>query len=552
MRRYRGPSFTDCLTVATWATDVRAERQTAEPETTDTEGESAETQPAGGRHALTRTVRPWFAAQWVYIKATGQFVNKFVPALAYKKEPFDDVVKPFRHPGDYSLAALMLNDWTLQCESFAYRPGQGEIIQVPNQRLYNRWRGTAFTPFAGDIQPFADFVTYLLPIAAERNEVLRWMATVIACPERRLKYHLLLISDKQGVGKDTLALIVRLLVGLHNCSTPSATHIVTSTFCEWWLNKSLAVVSEIYEGHSWRAYNILKTMMTETTHHANPKGVASYEADLHLHLVLLSNSLRCLKIENEDRRLLIPLVTEDPWSEARFIEFYNWLLEQDGLRIILQWAQHFEAGGLNYVSEGAIAPQTDRKKEMIEDSLTPAEQLARGLIEDFATAGRPLTMCVTLFWGALHDHLQELPKEQLHHVKAAITRRLRDCPGLYVTAKEDRLKSLGGGGLREVYVLNSLAVLEVKMLFDVVLDGQHWRRVSDGQAVRVVDYLRAKEPKRIADYIRSDKRKIGHTDHIIGDTDGITKPDTKASPGIGDFPNYSVEFTQAMFKLKKG
>jgi hypothetical protein len=544
-RRYRGPSFTDCLTVATWATDWRAQRQTVEPEAppADTEGESAETQPAGGRPAVTRTVRPWFAAQWFYIKATGQFVNKLVPTLAYKKEPFDDVTKPFRHPGDYSLAALMLADWTLQCESFAYRPGQGEIVQIPNQRLYNRWRGTSFKPLKGDIQPFVDFVTYLFPIEAERNEVLRWIATIIACPERRLKYHLLLISETQGVGKDTLALIVRLLVGLHNCSNPSATHIVTSTFCEWWLNNSLAVVSEIYEGHSWRAYNTLKTMMTETTHHANPKGVPSYDADLHLHLILLSNSLRCLKIENTDRRLLIPLVAEDPWSEARFQQLYDWLLEQDGLRIVLHWAQHFEENGLVYVSEGAISPETARKTEIIEASLSPAEQMARELMDGFATADHPLTMCVTLLWGALREQLQELPKEQLPFVRNSITRRLHQNKNLYLTANKDRLKIPKGGGLREVHILNAQAVLEVQVLFDVVLDGQQWRRASDGADVRVGDVLRWEKPHTIAGYIHAEQRR--YVQHI----DQITPGPAQEMP-IGPWPKYSGAFLEA--RLKQG
>jgi hypothetical protein len=103
------------------------------------------------------------------------------------------------------------------------RPGEPEFISEEGKRLFNRWRPTKVNRLAGDAAPFVAFLTQLIPNEFERNEVWRWLATLIARPQTRMKYSLLLFSEMQGVGKDTLAMIARVLVGKSHTSNPILT-----------------------------------------------------------------------------------------------------------------------------------------------------------------------------------------------------------------------------------------------------------------------------------------------------------------------------------------
>ena len=85
---------------------------------------------------------------------------------------------------------------------------------------------------------------------------MRWCATLVARPDIRMEYGVLLISEMQGVGKGTLGeRILAPLVGPWNCSFPTEQSIVDSSFNSWIAHKRLAVVHEIYAGHNIKAYN---------------------------------------------------------------------------------------------------------------------------------------------------------------------------------------------------------------------------------------------------------------------------------------------------------
>ena len=348
--RFDKPSFNDCLNAATWATD----EEVIPPE-------------RKGRPKTVYLLRPSFAKQWVFVAATGQYVNRRIPELAYKQDDFNGAIRPFS--GTTKTADLLLKRVSVHCDGFAYRPGQGEFIPDSGKRLFNRWRPPIIKRIKGDVTPFLIFVAYLIPIESDRKQFLRFFTTLIAHPEIRMKFALLLVSEMQGTGKDTAAFIARNLVGRFNCSSPTADYLVKSDFNAWMVDKLLVVVSEIYQGHSWAAYNKLKDQIGRETLEANLKNVNPYDTDCYAAFWLNSNSLRCLKIEDKDRRLLIPRVTENKWDEQQFTDFYKWLLVGNGLEIILDWCHEYG----DYVREGEEAPMTTVKGRMISESRSPLE-----------------------------------------------------------------------------------------------------------------------------------------------------------------------------------
>jgi hypothetical protein len=222
-------------------------------------------------------------------------------------------------------------------------------------------------------QPWLDFTDHLLPIQSERHEVLRWCATLIAEPEVRMHYGLLLMSKEQGTGKSTLARINAELVGRHNVSYPNESQLVRGGFNGWIAHKRLIIINEIYQGHSWRAYRVLLEFLAEDRVQVNEKYVKPYTIENWAHVIATSNSKHALNILNTDRRWLIPKVTEDRRTPEYWMEFNRWL-EDDGLSIIYRWAIHF-VKKYGVVRKAGRAPMTETKEDLIQDSYSVGEQL---------------------------------------------------------------------------------------------------------------------------------------------------------------------------------
>ena len=60
-------------------------------------------------------------------------------------------------------------------------------------------------------------------------------------------------------------------------SHPKEKDIVDSAFNTWCVRKRLAVVGEIYQGGSSKAYNLLKEIVTDAEFHANEKHQKQYD-----------------------------------------------------------------------------------------------------------------------------------------------------------------------------------------------------------------------------------------------------------------------------------
>jgi len=193
---------------------------------------------------------------------------------------------------------------------------------------------------------------------------MRWCATLIARPDTRMLYALLLISERQGMGKTTLGeRILAPLVGMQNVGFPGERDIVESSFNDWIANKRLIIIGEIYTGHSFKAYNVLKHYLTDKSIRVNEKFQRPYTIENWVHIVACSNSKKALRIEETDRRWFYPKLSEAPWDRKKWGDFYEWLAS-GGLNIIMDWAKGFG----EYVLPGEHAPMTAGKESLIEES----------------------------------------------------------------------------------------------------------------------------------------------------------------------------------------
>src|SRR5262249_14022081 len=99
-----------------------------------------------------------------------------------------------------------------------------------------------------------------------------------------------------------------------------------------------------------------------------------YDIKNFVHLFATSNSSRALKLDDYDRRWLVPGVTESGKPTEYFIRLREWLQEENGLAKIANWAQEYVAKE-GPVLAGEHAPLSDAKTQTIENSRSEGGRL---------------------------------------------------------------------------------------------------------------------------------------------------------------------------------
>lgn len=364
---YTGPSFHSCLHPATWATD----------------------QIQNNKGKPTIVLREEFKDMWTYIEDADLFVCKEMTDIIRTEAVMNKMLAAFSHSNN--TAAIMLRSYRGRNTKLCYRPDiPGRIVTNGETSAINLHSPSFIKSIPGDATPWIDFLAYLIPNERERYQLMRWCATLIARPDVRMSFGVLLVSEMQGVGKTTLgANILAPLVGRNNTGYPSEGDIVESQFNGWIANKRLVIIGEIYSGHSWKAYNKLKQFITDKDIEFNQKYQKAYRVENWAHILASSNSRRALKMEEADRRWFYPTVTERKWNREKFAELHEWL-SSGGISIIKHWAEQFG----DYVLPGEQAPDTDLKRAMIKESRSVAAQDLVDLCEAVALDGVSVTLAM--------------------------------------------------------------------------------------------------------------------------------------------------------------
>ena len=423
-RFYVGPSFRSCVHPATWATD-----QIPNPN------------PKATKPIVV--LREAFKAMWAYAEEQDIYVCRDMPDIVRSEAVLNKMISPFSHVNNTT--SILQREYRGRSTRLCYRPDvPGRIVTEGNSSAINLHTPSHIKSRPGDPTPFLDFMRYLVPNVEECEIVMDWCTTLIAHPDIKMDFGLLMVSESQGVGKTTLGSnILAPLVGLQNVSHPSEQMITNSDFNEWLAHKRLIVVNEIYSGHSWKAYNKLKSIITDKTVDVNRKFMPMYTIDNWSHMYACSNSMRALKMEADDRRWFYPLITEQPWTAEQFQTFHEWLFS-GGLSIIRHWAENRKT----WIKRGQRAPMTERKQELIDGSRTEGQIEAARLAEAINSCGRPVAIAMKdiVAWvrsqvqGKVFDSDLELRKAMKDNGCLILPKRIKIFGMLqYVVLNKDRV-----------------------------------------------------------------------------------------------------------------
>ncbi len=187
------------------------------------------------------------------------------------------------------------------------------------------------------------------------------------------------------------------MVGRWNVSNPTEQQVTDGPFNNWIVRKRLVSISEIYSGEKRKAYDRLKSVITDETVRVNEKFVAEYSISNFGHVIACSNSIKAIYIDAADRRFFIPRVNEKVSSRDYWTGFYSWL-NSGGLSIIADWAARYASVPGNVVKTGDRPPETSAKLEAVRESRSEGQRLAIDLAEAALAAatekGEPVVLAV--------------------------------------------------------------------------------------------------------------------------------------------------------------
>lgn len=358
--RYNGPSLTSKLLPATWATELMH----------------------NDNNKSVFVVRRVFREEWWHAVEPEVFIHIDQPNRLLGPMQFNNTVAPYSDVDD--TARLLRKDHVGKAAILSYEPGHRPGLYGSKEKGYyiNTHVPSHIRKEKGDFAPWLHFMNFLFEDDNDRLEALRWCATLIGRPDIKMHYGMLLVSETQGVGKTTLAeKILQPLIGYENTSVPSEKEMTESQFNAWIAHKRLAIVSEIYAGHSSKAYDTLKAVITDRTISVNKKYTTSYTIENWCHIVASSNSMRALKISAEDRRWFVPKVTEYKQKWDYWEKFNHWLRYEGGLEKIKYWAEDVFLKENDPVKTGDAAPWSSIKQEMIDEGLSPGLQYVSNVLQ---------------------------------------------------------------------------------------------------------------------------------------------------------------------------
>ena len=198
-------------------------------------------------------------------------------------------------------------------ENIAVWSGHTACIPANNQKIFfkdgvvsiNLWQSPNYRRAVGVRGKALDeFLNYVIPVEAEREVFLDWLAWSLKHEEQKPRWAIMLYSQKQGTGKTVLTDLMKDLFGVANTSRINGVRQLVARFNKEVLQHKLVVVEEIELRKGSKEANQVKTLITEDSTTVEAKGLPSSVEDINCAFVMTSNHLPTW-LEEADRRFYI-------------------------------------------------------------------------------------------------------------------------------------------------------------------------------------------------------------------------------------------------------
>ena len=264
-----------------------------------------------------------------------------------------------------------------------YKPtsDQSYYCNVLGCEVANAYRAPKHKEPEGEVpsvEPFLEFADYLL--GEDADYFLKWAAHLVQRPYRKIMWAPVVVTTKEGIGKNFMFDILSNMVGRWNTFNMSAS-IFHKSFNSFLVQSVLVLINELEEVDPRRRVEIasrLKSYITERDQTIEHKGQDPYLTEIFTNFILFSNREDALHIENDSRRFFVHINHTQPRSPKYYRELYSWLLNGGYYAVYM----HLRGVDLRDFAYDGRAPDTESKELMVTAARSQEETLIRAAIDN--------------------------------------------------------------------------------------------------------------------------------------------------------------------------
>jgi Family of unknown function (DUF5906) len=338
-------------------------------------------------------------ARYAYLKNEDRVVDLRKPHLTYSLQGFRNLTRSSTRTvigargGERQVPIAddwLAHDGRIDLEATTFRPNAPRVSRdLHGHAAVNMWT----RPTIADAElpedweqraaVFTTHLGYLIPDVTERNNVVRWIAQRFQKPEVLPSWHLLLVAENaHGTGRNWLARFLKGAMSSYVQEALPLRRILDGNFNAEVESAIIGIVDEIREGGNeyWKHAEALKSFLSEKTRVINKKYRAPYEVQNYLGVMMFSNHIDALPIDNADRRIYVARCTEEARDSAYFDYIYDAIKDPATIRALYELMLRTDLKGFSV--EGR-APMTAAKQRMIEESRSDEEGELRAIIKEW-------------------------------------------------------------------------------------------------------------------------------------------------------------------------
>jgi hypothetical protein len=265
-----------------------------------------------------------------------------------------------------------------------FKAGGDLILKNPNGLMAaNSWRPfdrPSATSSTVDAGLFLRHLQMLFPEEAAQGRFLDWLAHIEQQPGVLPHTAWLHIAPEFGLGRNWLASVLTRVWAGNVASNFNLAGAMKNGFNGPLSRKVLAIVDEINEGardSHWEHAETLKSMITEETRLINPKYGRQHVEFNSCRLLMFSNHLTALPIENKDRRIEVVVLDAKPQGADYYQQLYGALGDKDFIAAV---ARYLGERDLSRFNPGAIAVFSESKARVAQATRSPMADACADLV----------------------------------------------------------------------------------------------------------------------------------------------------------------------------